>query len=575
MYRVKGNHKHELRLRKKPIRTLSAIRIQCLMRRYLARKRYLYRFNAYNKATAILQRVYRGAITRKLILRHKAALYLQNQVKKWKSRRFYNAVMLVIKLKQVFNKRIAAMELLQRVARGYIERKRVLRKKRAIHRRFERACNVIKFAYHTYIKKKNAWALALSQTSDGMQRYETGRRLASMIEDLYFMQRERRQLRSLMSRATPALCRVMRRFFRRHPSERVICLCNSLLKLNGYQISTSDICSNAAEERPLSSSTRSLSSVHDEPFYSARDLLKNHVPPYYRHGHILDQPAMEAMFKSWYKMHGLPYLTGEIASIYKQFRDPIDGKVDLNRLQDYVDMHKYPCHKHSRYICGDCVFYRECFFGPCQCSMFRKDSRTGFMCVGCNHPHQYHKLCPVQIKPKKNKHMSLSATLHYFMDPDMSCPISFQGIQMEDVVKEVTRVGDANIHENQTRMLIESTSGAVQKAEDSGTRKASAGTGISALTTTSQSTTKKKEPSLLDTQLAKCEVYIVILLLMCNVRQRAGDTLQKEDEYWEHRTPHLLTNFSVHEAYLAVNASIVPPAAEMSEKGVIVASMMI
>lgn len=502
MYRLKGSHKDALLQLRKPIRTLSAIRIQCLARRYLSRKRYILRHNAYTKSTAILQRVYRGANIRKLIHRHKAALYLQNQMKKWRSRRFYNAVMLVIKLKQVFNKRMAAMELLQRVARGYMERKRVLRKKRAIHRRFERACNVIKFAYHTYIKKKNAWELALSQTPAGINEYEVSKRLALMIEDIYYYRLERRELAALMSRATPTLRRVMRHFFRRHPTERVLSLCNSLLKLCGYQVSTGNTCP-IAEPRPQSSSTRSHTSTNDDVFDVARDLLKNHVPPYYRHGTVLDQPAMEAMFQSWYKMHGLPYLTGEIASIYKKFRDPMDGKIDLHRLQEYVDMHKYPCHKHSRYICGDCVFYRECHFGRCKCSMFRKDARTGFMCTNCNHPHQHHKLCPIQIKPKKNTHMSLAATLHYFLDPDMSCPISFHGVQMDEVVNEVTRVGEANLHDNQTRMLLQSTGGTPDPGES---RKVSAVTGISALTSDSPLATLKKPTSLLDTQLAKCEV---------------------------------------------------------------------
>jgi hypothetical protein len=101
-------------------------------------------------------------------------------------------------------------------------------------------------------------------------------------------------------------------------------------------------------------------------------------------------PALQA----YYAHIGVPLLLQEKNEIIRHFTNPgkstaystnryafndilmfpqHEGTGDMNvrMLEAYLQMHKLPCRKHGRVICGVCSYFRECTLTDCSCTLFK------------------------------------------------------------------------------------------------------------------------------------------------------------------------------------------------------------
>lgn len=439
---VRGSHKPALYQRQKIIRSAKIIVIQCQFRRYLHSMIARRKRESYTNAAINIQKCIRGFFGRKFVRRHKAAIVLQNSSKTFKDRRFFNMVMMVVQLRGVLKRRTDACVYIQKVCRGYLVRFRLFTERLKSLDRYHRAAVFITKLYGAYKKKK----AKRKREQMLFMRNKLLCRLAHMIEDLFFQRKDYRELVVAMNRSAPVMQAVVRGFIAVKAVKRMRFLRKAMVSwcdphhaktfLNDYlsKLLPPSIKINAVGVTTEINAKKVKPTVHN-------GFLIHHVP--LRRGYVqehVDFPTLVAALQGWYKQCRQPLLLAEVMAIYARFRNPLNSKVYITAIDDYIRVHDEPCRKHARTICGDCVYFRECHFGACACKEFKKDKRTGLVCLHCSHPISHHKVLPIALNPaKKRENTSLLTTLNTVLKPDLSLPSTIKGVAVDKIADQITR----------------------------------------------------------------------------------------------------------------------------------------
>ena len=439
---VRGSHKPALYQRRKAIRSAKVIIIQCQFRRFLHKKKARLKRESYTVAAIQIQKCVRGFFGRKFVRRHKAAIVLQNSSKTFKDRRFFNMVMMVVQLRAVLKRRNDACVYIQKVARGYILRNRLFIERLKTLDRYHKAAVFITKLYGAF-KAKQA---RKEQQMRLLQRNKLLRRLAQMIEELYFQRKDYRELIVTMNRSAPVMQALVRGFIATKAVRRMQFLRSAMASWCDPRYAKEFLNDYLAKFLPPSISSdisvaSSLTTAVENKSLDNTGFLSDFIPR--RRGYAQDEvdyPTFVAALQAWYKRCMKPLLLSEIASIYQRFRNPNNSKVKVSDVDEYINHHTEPCRKHARTICGDCVYFRECHFGMCECKEFKKDKRTGLVCLLCSHPMSHHKLLPMALNPaKKRENISLLGSLNTVLKPDLSLPSTVKGVEVDKVADQITK----------------------------------------------------------------------------------------------------------------------------------------
>ena len=85
----------------------------------------------------------------------------------------------------------------------------------------------------------------------------------------------------------------------------------------------------------------------------------------------------------------------EIIHFQRLFDENNNGMVDYMKFLSFAAKQVKPCHKHRRYICGECTQYGICFRMGCSCIRFTASaSAKGQICT-CGHTNRTHELEPM------------------------------------------------------------------------------------------------------------------------------------------------------------------------------------
>lgn len=440
---VRGSHKPALYQRQKLVRSAKIIVIQCQFRRFLHSTLARRKREVFTNAAINVQKCIRGFFGRKFVRRHKAAIVLQNSSKTFKDRRFFNMVMMVVQLRGVLKRREDACIYIQKVCRGYLVRNRIFSERLKSLDRYHRAAVFITKLYGAYKQKK----IKLKNEQILLRRNKLLCRLAYMIEDLFFQRKDYRELVVVMNRSAPVMQAVVRGFIAVRAAKRMIFLRKAMVSWCDPHHAKAFLDNFLSKLIPPSLSTKvnvasppptDLKTNDDVP---EKILLSHHVP--LRRGYVqehVDFPTLVAALQGWYKQCRRPLLHAEVTSLYGRFRIPTNSKVHIPEIDDYIALHVEPCRKHARTICGDCVYFRECHFGACACKEFKKDKRTGLVCLHCSHPVSHHKLLPMALNPiKKRENITLLSSLNTVLKPDLSLPSTVKGVDMDKIADQITR----------------------------------------------------------------------------------------------------------------------------------------
>lgn len=437
-YRIRYIHK-QLKLKKNiPIRAEKVLIIQCQIRRFLSTKYVQARRLLYNTSATNIQKVYHGYLVRKWVKRDRAARVLQRASRMWRDRHFFNTVMMMVQLRKLFQRRIDAAIEIQRIIRGYLSRLNFSRYRKLILLKFHTAARIIQilFAKHKkYLEEKRR----LARLND---RTKMMRKLAQLIEELYFQRQDRIRLWQALQNAAPVMQSLVRGFLGRTKAVRMKFLRKALRTWCEPHFATEFM--REILERKIAASIY----VSDQLFQlktlaNVRSKRKDDVkfidflPEIVINKTSIDKRIFLFTLSKYYEHLKKPLLISELQSIYKRFRDPIDGKIPINEVNRYISVHKHPCHKHGRTICGTCIYHRECFLSGCFCRCFERDEITGKVCKECHHSITVHKIFPLDQKPSRKKaNKELLKILSFVSDPDLSLPTSVKGLELTDIGKQ-------------------------------------------------------------------------------------------------------------------------------------------
>ena len=447
-YRLRYTHRKKLMQLKVPIRVERAIVIQCAMRRFLGTKEVKQRRVAYQAAALFIQRCFRGYVVRRWLRRQWAARVLQKAAKTFKDRQFFNTVMMLVQLRKLFQRRDVAVVKMQKIVRGHITRMQIRRHRWNILMKFHEAARIMQTAFKV-LKRFKERQRRLAAKRD---RTKFMRKLAQLIEELYFQRADRRALMSLMQNAAPAIQCLVRGYIGRTRATRMVFL-REALRSWCNPVFAADFMRQHLERRIAYLGGGSDSVIIDG---SALDLktagatrkgrqpvtyLMEFIPTHLQKGFIeVDKTTLFTALTKWYKKIAKPLLITEIESIYQRFRNPVDGKVTIPVLDAYISKHKMPCRKHARVVCGDCVYFRECNVGSCQCKCFKRDAISGKSCRQCHHSIVLHTIYPLDLKPSRRKMgKTMLDILNSVTEPDLSLPTVVSGIELNDIGKEIYR----------------------------------------------------------------------------------------------------------------------------------------
>lgn len=439
-YRVRHSHKMILLKQKIPYRAERVVQIQCQMRRYLSlqsvkRRRILFHASALN-----IQKVYKGFLVRRWFKRNQAARVLQRAAKMWKDRHFFSTVMMMIQLKRLFQRRIDASIQIQRIIRGYLSRLHFSRYRQQILMKFSTSAMILQMLF----KKHQRYLAEQRRLAKLRDKTKFMKKLAYLVEELYFQRKERHRLKLLVFNAVPVIQALIRGYLGRSRGQRMKFLRKALKTWCQPHYAVEFMREILENKIPkslyVSENLFQLTTAHMTRSHRKEILLIDFLPHDNQHRSSVDKRVYLFTLTKYYEYLRKPLLISEVQSLYHRFRDPLDGKIRIIELSKYIRTHKQPCHKHGRTICGDCVYHRECTLSNCLCRCFIKDDLTGKVCKECHHAIALHTLLPLDLKPNRKKaNQTLVKILEFVSEPDISLPTTIKGLELTDIGKQCYR----------------------------------------------------------------------------------------------------------------------------------------
>jgi len=423
---------------------------------FLFRKKARNIRKVYNKAALYIERIIRGWLCRRRLKVARAANRIKRLFKLIAFFKFKDIVIMIMQLRRMQKKRIRLSIEIQRVIRGFLGRRYVFRK-----RLYNILCKImIRKLQKWYCKenirrKKKPW----KRPTEEMIIHRVSKKIGKMILELYLDYERRQGFMKLIQQSLPEVQRMIRGFLGRKGTKKLSFLRKSMRTWMQPRLAIDFM------EKFLNSRIFYLKTINkEEKIIFTRDDTKNvyHIRKFLT---IEEQTKFEIHLRKfepalekWYDSVNMPLSSSEKLAIIRQFKNPMNGHIRIKSLDEFINYHKLPCRKHGRFICGDCVFRKNCQIGSCKCQVFISSTADGHgICRTCDHPGSLHSLCPTQVRilmsDRPRKKPSLLKVLNTIRDADISIPTGVEGILAEDVIVAEPTADD--IREKRTLKIAE------------------------------------------------------------------------------------------------------------------------
>jgi hypothetical protein len=430
-YRIYNNHLKLWAISRVKLRNKSSIVIQCLVRRFICSNYMRIRREKILTSTCLLQRIYRGFIIRRRLLVAWASKRITKLFKKLNFFKFKDMVITVLQLGKLMKKRLLHITNIQRVYRGHLSRKLVLAKRLWLFIT-NRNSKKIQRCYRDYCSRKvkpkfiypdNNWV-----------KKNLAKKLANMICEMYLDQKNRRKFIVTLTQSAPQMQRLIRAFISKRGAGKMKLLRQSLQTWCqpefAQEFFTKFLYNNVKYYmKPETPVVNTIVKKEVILPYFLTPLVPEHV-----RAHDMHQKEFIPILIQWYKVINVPLLQSEQDSIIKRFKNPQTGRFNVVTLDIYIAGHPLPCRKHGRKVCGDCICYTKCAMPKCTCKRFIV-SESG-VCKCCMHPCTLHKLCPKQVVEKNKKEDFLGMLAESAAkEIDMTKPNNdIVGITLDDII---------------------------------------------------------------------------------------------------------------------------------------------
>ena len=436
-YQIHGAHSNVKYTKKRLYRMVATVRVQSLMRRYLAAKRTRAMRVLFNKSARKIQKVYRGHLCRLRLYKHWAARRITKFMKTLHFHKFKDTVIMIMQLRRLFKKRNALALLIQRVYRGYTGRMYIHNRKMLaiIHRTYSRK---IQRAYRDHLARRVV--VIWQPPGEDWVLEQCGKRLALLLYEMHQDRSRRAELAAMYRAAAPAMQRLVRGFISRAGARKMSFLRKAMRSWLQPRLATEFLQQFLSSKVFYLNGKGGMGSRQGTPkldLISNAKLVRAFLPPAKQDHFEVDSRSFNKALELWYQSVGMPLVKSERDALVRKFKNPMNGQIMTRSLDAFIFAHKLPCRKHGRFVCGDCVFRKNCNVGSCKCQMFKSTTDDGFgICANCDHPGTLHTLCPLQIRNpfKSGKKSSMLKVLTAVRDPDMSLPMSVEGVVVENVI---------------------------------------------------------------------------------------------------------------------------------------------
>lgn len=423
-----------------------------------AKKAVAARRSLFMRHALIIQRVYRGYVTRYFLKRVKAARRIQRVCRRFRIWKFQDAVIMVMQIKRSFRKRLEGIVLMQRIIRGGMARHFVLMKRLLIFTR-KHAVKVLIHEYRAYVERRNI--IYFVYPSEEWAKVQCGKRIAAMLWEMLFQQNQRYMLHHYTMACAVPVQRLVRGFLARRGYKQLRFLRNAVRTWCKPEYATEffrrhleNTSLNFGLSKPLckkpvlvkqSSVVSALSAATTaSDVTGVQGFVRPHLPQEYQNADEVDIRIVLPAVTRWYVSVGAPLLSSELDALMRCFRNSINNTIAISDLDDYIGLHTEPCSTHGRTVCGTCVFKRECKKFRCKCRQYRGNGKPGGACVTCVHAPFAHRRVPLRLRveaqlksPSKNGVIfdRLKEAVEVLREPDVSIPTHLGGITMEYAIE--------------------------------------------------------------------------------------------------------------------------------------------
>lgn len=403
------------------------------MRIFLYKRRAKEIRSLYNKSTTIIQKLFRGYQVRMRLLIDWAAKRIQRFMKNLHFFKFRDSVIMIMQLRLMIVKKHKCAKVIQRYYRGYTGRCYVFN-----YRLWLIVSNTRAKKIQNSFRKYRMRCVKVTKTlpDEKWVLENCGRFIAKMIYKLYIDWKEREDYKNKINLVTPKIQRIIRGYLARCGTKTMR---NIRMIIRAYLKPkyAKEFLDSYLEMRSMKYLTEKDQQANVAAIEETKDFIRNYLPDNKRNRYEVDRKLFERALIAWYKDECMPLLESEKKSLINRFKNPMNGTISLGPVEDYIRLHQYPCARHGRKVCGDCVYREHCMLNSCRCKMYKApdDNKHG-ICINCDHPGTLHTLKPLQSKHanKETADISLLQIVNVARAPDLSIPVSVTGIPIEDAI---------------------------------------------------------------------------------------------------------------------------------------------
>jgi hypothetical protein len=371
-------------------RLCAAVKIQSLARRYMASCAVTALKLKYKTSATHIERWWRGYKCRRILKIDWAARRIAKFMKRLFFFKFKDSVIMIMQLRRIFKRRVMLAVKIQRVYRGHSARIFVFNKRywNIVQRTY---CQKIQKAFRQFMVRRSYvpwnppgedWALS-----------QCAKKLSRMILELYRDKDRRHDLARLMHASAPAVQRLIRGFLGRAGTKKMAFLRAAMRSWLQPRLA-GEFMEKYLNSRMYFQKNLQVVEVKEEERVHNPHHIRQFLPEEKRESFEVDFRSFDPAIDLWYKSKNMILLQSEKDALMRKFKNPMTGKVQVKPLDEFIESHKLPCRRHGRFVCGDCVFRKNCQIGGCKCVLFKSSTEDGHgICVHCDHPGSLHSLC--------------------------------------------------------------------------------------------------------------------------------------------------------------------------------------
>ncbi len=448
MSRVRNLHK--VRQGKQAIykRSNAALVIQNTMRMKLGKIHVQNRRKLFTDSVTTIQKHFRGYKTRRWFTIQESAKRITRVFRMNRQIKMRDGIIAVLQIKRLFEKKVKCILDMQRVIRGWMGRMRI---RRGIINEFihKRCSKIIQKRWRRYLFKKyrSTW----TPPEDDWARIQCGKRISRLITNMLVERRRRRDLMNMFQKSSPEAQRLIRGFISRRGVKRMKYIRNAMntwckpkVAVQFLKLFIESKMFNLPPERRQG--LHLLQKVAAEDFdkpsedvddHSEEGYIRKFLPAKVRNDKDLEHDDFRVACAAYYRSCNVPLLQTEVEALISRFKNPMNGKVMIGFVEDFISLHSQPCSKHGRYVCGVCTFHRECT--KCSCTCYFTNAHQGAACYRCNHPQDLHRIVPLFLKKKSQRNI-MQSILYLKREPDTGIPEEVEGVDATEFIQEIATV---------------------------------------------------------------------------------------------------------------------------------------